>query len=254
MMRPYILAETNWKTVRNSHFQVAVLPWGATEAHNFHLPYGTDTYQVDYVAAKAAQIAWEKGAKVIVLPAVPFGVNTGQLDIPLCLNMLPSTQLAVLKDLADVLVRAGIPKLVILNGHGGNDFKCMIRELSVSFPQLFVCALNWYRAADWRAFFPQPGDHAGQMETSVMMYLMPHLVLPLSEAGEGSERKFIPKAFREGWAIAQRAWSQISCDTGVGNPQGSSAELAKPYLEACIQQIAAFWVELAVLPNDGLYE
>lgn len=254
MIRPYILAETNWKAVRDARFQVAVLPWGATEAHNFHLPYGTDTYQVEYVAAEAARIAWQQGAHVIVLPAVPFGVNTGQLDIPLCMNMNPSTQLAVLKDIADVIWRAGIPKLVIMNGHGGNDFKQMIRELSALFPELFVCALNWYRAADWHKYFPEPGDHAGQMETSAMMHIAPHLVLPLSKAGSGSERKFIPKALREGWAVAQRAWTQISADTGVGNPQGSSSDLAEPYLAACAQNIAEFWAELASLPNEGLYE
>jgi creatinine amidohydrolase len=80
--RPYILAETNWKIVRQTKYEVAVLPWGATEAHNYHLPYSTDTVQCDYVAAESARIAWEAGARVIVLPTVPFGVNTGQLDIP----------------------------------------------------------------------------------------------------------------------------------------------------------------------------
>ena len=43
-MRPYILAETNWKAVKETKFELAVLPWGATEAHNYHLPYGTDNF------------------------------------------------------------------------------------------------------------------------------------------------------------------------------------------------------------------
>ena len=85
--RPFILAETNWKSVKETKFDVAVLPWGATEAHNYHLPYATDSIQNEYVAALAAEKAWEKGAKVIVLPNVPFGVNTGQLDVDLCINM-----------------------------------------------------------------------------------------------------------------------------------------------------------------------
>ncbi|TAE47177.1 MAG: creatininase family protein, partial [Bacteroidetes bacterium] len=121
--RPYILAEATWKTVREAGYQVAVLPWGATEAHNYHLPYATDNIQNEYVSAEAARIAWEAGAKVVVLPNVPFGINTGQLDIPLCLNINPSTQWLVLKDIADVVRRAGIRKLVIMNGHGGNHFK-----------------------------------------------------------------------------------------------------------------------------------
>ena len=94
-MRPYILAENNWKTIKDSSFEVAILPWGATEAHNYHLPYGTDIIEAEKVAAESARIAWEQGAKVIVLPAIPFGVNTGQFNVLLDINMNPSTQLAV---------------------------------------------------------------------------------------------------------------------------------------------------------------
>src|SRR3954451_20166811 len=119
--RPYILAETNWKAVRDTRFEVAILPWGATEAHNYHLPYATDTIQCDHVAASAARLAWEAGSRVIVLPTVPYGVQTGQLDNPLCINMNPATQAALLADVARSLDGQGIRKLVILNGHGGND-------------------------------------------------------------------------------------------------------------------------------------
>ena len=40
--QPHILATTNWKAIRSTEYQIAILPWGATEAHNYHLPYGTD--------------------------------------------------------------------------------------------------------------------------------------------------------------------------------------------------------------------
>ena len=72
--RPYILAETNWKEVQVQNYQLAVLPWGATEAHNYHLPYATDNIQCDYVAAAAAEKAWQQGARLVVLPTVPFGL------------------------------------------------------------------------------------------------------------------------------------------------------------------------------------
>ena len=127
--RPYLLAETNWKTVRDTRYDVAILPWGATEAHNFHLPYGTDVIESEAVAAESARRAWERGTRALVLPCVPFGVNTGQLDVPFCMNMNPSTQAAVLADVAAVLDAHAVSKLVILNGHGGNDFRQMIREL-----------------------------------------------------------------------------------------------------------------------------
>ena len=54
--RPYILAETNWKSVRDTRYDVAILPWGATEAHNYHLPYGTDVIETDAVAAESAAV------------------------------------------------------------------------------------------------------------------------------------------------------------------------------------------------------
>lgn len=252
--RPYILAETNWKTVKEYSYQVAILPWGATEAHNYHMPYATDVIQCDHVAAESARKAWENKAKVIVLPTVPFGVNTGQLDVDLCLNMNPSTQLAVLNDIADVLHRQGIPKLVILNGHGGNHFKQMLRTLSVDFPGLFSCALNWYQAEDAEDFFDEPGDHAGEMETSAIMHIAPELVLPLSEAGDGQARKFKVSGLNEGWTFVQREWTQVTEDTGVGNPAAASAEKGKRFIEAVTDRIGQFLADLSATDNDSLYK
>lgn len=251
--RPYVLAETAWKMVKETTFDVAVLPWGATEAHNYHLPYATDVIQCDRVGAEAARIAWEAGARVTVLPAVPFGVNTGQLDIPLVINMSPSTQAAVLGDVADSLARQGITKLVILNGHGGNDFRQMIRELQPR-SDLFVCALNWYRVVDPAPFFGEPGDHAGELETSVMLHLAPELVLPLSSAGAGAERRFRVAGLREGWAWAPRRWTQVSEDTGIGNPTAATAEKGRRYLDAVTRRIGEFLADLAAADLNDLYE
>jgi len=251
--RPYILNELTWKTVRDTRYEVAVLPWGATEAHNYHLPYGTDNIQADDVAARAAELAWSRGAKVVVLPAVPFGVNTGQLDIPLCINMNPSTQALVLRDVAMSLAGQGIGKLVIFNGHGANDFRQMIRELQ---PQvsLFLCVVNWYKVLDLKGFFSDQGDHAGEMETSVMQHIAPELALPLSEAGSGAARKFKIPAFREGWAWAPRQWTQVTDDTGSGNPAASTPEKGKRYIEAVTAKVADFFVELAKADASKMYE
>lgn len=251
--RPYVLAETNWKTVKLENYSVAVLPWGATEAHNYHLPYGTDNLLAGEVSIAAASKAWSQGAKPIVLPTVPFGVNTGQLDISLCLNMNPSTQYAVLKDIVQVLSMQNIQKLVIVNAHGGNHFKQMIRELSVIYPNVFVCALNWWQVGNPDEFFDEPGDHAGELETSAVMHLAPQLVLPLDEAGNGAEQKFNIKALREGWVTAQRKWASVTKDTGVGNPQKASAEKGKAYYEATSNAIADFFVELHEADLNNLY-
>ncbi len=254
MIRPYVLKETNWKTVKETDYSVAILPWGATEAHNYHLPYATDNYEAEYLAEVSAGKAWEKGAKVISMPNVPFGVNTGQFDIDLCLNLNPSTQYQILNDIVDVLDRQGIEKLVILNSHGGNNFKQMIRELYGDFPDVFVCAINWWQVLDSSKYFDEPGDHAGEMETSVMMHIAPELVLPISEAGAGSENKSKLKGVKEGWVVTQRQWPMISADTGVGNPARSSQEKGKRFLEDITNKISDFLVELSESDIRNLYE
>jgi creatinine amidohydrolase len=251
--RPWILAESTWKTVASTPYEVAVLPWGATEAHNYHLPYGTDTIQCDALAAEAARRAWESGARVIVLPTVPFGVNTGQLDIPFCLNMNPSTQAALLADIVHSLAHQHIRKLVILNGHGGNDFRQMIRELQPRTP-VFLCSIDWYRVVDPREYFEQSGDHAGEMETSVMMHVAAELVRPLAEAGDGRARRPKLTGMREGWAWAPRRWTQVTADTGVGDPRAASADKGARYAAALVERVAGFLGDLAAADTTDIYE
>jgi creatinine amidohydrolase len=251
--RPYVLAESNWKSVKDTPYEVAILPWGATEPHNYHLPYGTDNYETGRIAERSAEIAWKKGAKVVVLPTVPFGVNTGQLDLRLALNMNPSTQLAVLTDIASAIAGQGVKKLLILNGHGGNDFRQMTRELQPRV-NLFVCTINWWTCVNGSDYFAEPGDHAGEMETSVMMSLAPDLLLPLSQAGTGRAKKFRVAGLREGWAWAPRHWRQVTEDTGTGNPAASTAEKGEKFLQAVTERIGGFLVELAGADTNNMYE
>jgi len=253
-MRHYLLAETNWKNIRDVKFDLAILPWGATEAHNYHLPYSTDVIEADGIAAESAKIAWEKGVKIIVLPAIPFGVNTGQKDILLDININPSTQFAILNDIIEVLNRQKIYKLLILNSHGGNDFKSMLRELGLRFPQMLLTTCNWYQSIDKSAFFENPGDHADEMETSLILHLAPGLVLPLPEAGEGKEKKNKIKAFNEGWVWTERKWSQISADTGVGDPRRATKEKGKKYFKALTEKLSDLYIELAKCDLKDLYE
>ncbi len=251
--RPYLLSASTWREVRETKYQAAVLPWGATEAHNYHLPYATDTVQAERVAARAAEQAWAAGARVVVLPGVPFGVNTTQLDIPLCLNMNPSTQAAVLRDIVASLDGQGIHKLLILNAHGGNDFRQIIRELQPA-TRVFLSTINWWSCVDTRAYIEQPGDHAGEAETSAMLHLAPEMVRPLEEAGGGRARAWRLRGIREGWAWAPRRWTEVTDDTGIGDPSRATATKGEMYVSAAVDRIAGYLVELAAAKLDDLYE
>lgn len=251
--KPFILAETTWKTVRDESYKVAVLPWGAMEAHNYHLPYSTDNIQAASVAVESVGRAWNKGTRAVVLPTIPIGVNAQNREIKLTLNLNPSTELAILSDILTSIEDAGIDRLVIINGHGGNDFKSIIRELEPG-TDVFICSINWWTVLEAGGYFDEPGDHAGEMETSVLQYLVPDLVLPLDEAGDGEERAFKLKGLKERWAWAPRSWHKVTADTGVGNPEKAAAEKGEAFFNDACDKIADFIVELAEADIDDLYE
>ncbi len=253
-MRPYILAETNWKHLKDENIELAILPWGATEAHNFHLPYATDNIESNYIAAESAQIAWGQGAKVIVLPNIPFGVNTGQSDIYLDININPSTQLSILRDVITVMQRQKIKKFLILNSHGGNDFKTMLRELGLEFPDMFLATSNWFQAMERGEYFELDGDHAEEMETSLLLHLKPDLVLPKKDWGDGREKKHKIVEFTESWLWTERKWSSITDDTGVGNPTFATKEKGERFFEDVTQKIAKVMVDLCALDLEDSYQ
>ncbi|GAA4310378.1 creatininase family protein [Pontixanthobacter gangjinensis] len=253
-MRPYILSESNWKTVKKEKTEVALLTWGATEAHNYHLPYGTDNYQIEAIAAEAAKIAFEKGAKLKLLPNLPFGVNTGQADIDLDINLYPSTQLAILSDIFEVLNRQGIYKVILLNGHGGNNFKPLLRELGLKYPKMLLVTSSFFDVVHKSEFFEEKGDHADEMETSLMLYLRPDLVSDLKEAGEGKEKRSTITGIREGWAWAERQWSMVTEDTGIGNPKKATREKGENFFKAVTQKLADLMLEISELDIKNRYE
>ena len=250
--RPWVLEETSLRALSDRRWSVAILPWGATEPHNLHLPYGTDTVQARRVAIDAAGLAWSDGAGVGVLPAIPIGANAQQLDFPLTLNLDPSTQARVLDDVIASLEYHDVSKLVILNGHGGNDFRPMIREAQRRTP-LFLCSANWYEIEPQAGYFETPGDHAGELETSVMMHVAPDLVRPLEEAGSGRARVHRLEALRDGWVWSPRHWASVTDDSGVGDPSKADAEKGKRYYDVVVRKLADFLVALDSADPEALY-
>lgn len=249
-----LLAHHHWKHVKYAQFDVAILPWGATEAHNYHLPYGTDILEAEAIAAASAKMANEKGANVVVLPVIPFGVNTGQHDIKLDINLNPSTQMVILDDIIAGLVRHQIPKLIILNSHGGNDFRQMLRELGMKYPEIWLMQANFYQVPLDEPIFEEPDDHAGEMETSLMLHLFPDLVLPLSDAGEGKAKKIGIEGFKQKWAWTERPWSTITADTGVGNPHKATAEKGEKFFKHVTARIANLFYEVAKADREKVWQ
>ena len=256
-MRPWILSEANYGYVKDHPYDVAVLPMGATEPHNLHLPYGTDVFEAETVASLSCEAAFQRGAKVVMLPPVPYGTETNLAAFPLAMNLNPSTLLAVIRDLVEAVARSGIRKLVILNSHGGNDFKPVLRELIGQTPvHLFLC--EWYRglSADvQKQIFNDAGDHAGEMETAFGLAYFPHLVATDPQTGrlaadDGAVRSTRLDAVNRGWVSITRPWHLLTTNTGVGNPHPATAEKGRQLVEVVVQRLSDFLVELSSASVD----
>jgi creatinine amidohydrolase len=254
-MHECILAEQTHAFVRGTKWQLAVLPFGATEPHNLHMPYGTDNFQVELLARRACQRAYEAGAKVALLPTVPFGVNTNHLKVPgaLTCSVTPTTLLHLITDLVDALERQGVRKLVLLNGHGGNELKPWTRQLHHR-TGVFLCVCDWYRmAADlYPAIFERPGEHADEVETSLGLAFFPELLRP-ELADDGAARPSRFEAVNRGWVSITRPWHLVSANTGLGDPRAATAEKGQRLMDALVGRLAPFLVELAASPMDETF-
>ncbi len=243
--RPYVLAEANDRQLRDAPPVVAILPWGATESHNQHLPYGTDVIEATEIAVASAQTATDRGAKVIVLPTIPFGNDEQQLDQHCAISFTTTTAHAVLRDVVRSLIKQGIDRLVIVNSHGGNHFQPLVRDLQSEFGMLIVVA-NFYQMLPelLNSIFEEPGDHAGEMETSLLLHFDPELV-EIQNAGPGVRVPFAIGGIMQPGVWSPRPWSRCHPDTGSGNPSAATAEKGKQYFDAVTDALAELFVNLA---------
>lgn len=254
-MRPWKLAETNYADVKARRFEVAVLPLGATEPHNLHLPYGADTFEAEAIGDRVCAAAFDRGAKVVLLPTIPYGTETNQAAFPLSMNVNPSTLAQMIGDLVDSLAQHGVRKVLLLNSHGGNDLKPVLRELFGRTPaQLFLC--NWYQMLKdvEREIFDDPGDHAGEMETSLALAYFPQFVAKNADgtlaADDGATARSRFEAVNRGWVSITRPWHLLTANTGSGNPHPATADKGRRYMEILVERLSAFLVELSAAEVD----
>lgn len=245
MERELDLAVGSYGMVRSHRYDMVLLPWGATEPHNLHLPYLTDCILSHDIAVDVAVKALDKyGLRCMVMPYVTAGSqNPGQRELPFCIHYRYETQKAILTDVVASLYAQGQRCMLIINGHGGNTFKSMIRDLSIDYPDFLIACSEWYTFVPKEGYFDLPGDHADEVETSVMMYYHPELV-NLDEAGSGSSCGFCSQMLREKVAWIPRHWQQVSSDTGIGDPRKATAEKGERYTQAVVERYAQLVSEL----------
>ena len=240
------LSRSCYGEVKKNVYPLVILPWGATEPHNQHLPYLTDCILSHALALDTAQQVWEaRQISCMVLPPVWMGSqNPGQRDLLFCIHSRYETQKAILTDIVASLRQQGLRKMLILNGHGGNNFKNMIRDLAVDYPDFLIATTEWFTIVPPDSFFEEKDDHAGELETSVMLHYHPEWV-NMELAGTGESYPFSLPSLNEKIAWIPRNWQRVTPDTGIGNPGKATAAKGKRYAQAVTGKLRQLFTELA---------
>ena len=146
--------------------------------------------------------------------------------------------------------------MLILNSHGGNEFKPLLRELyGTTNVQLFLC--DWFRglSADVKkTIFEEVDDHAGEVETSLALAYFGHLVnrqadgTLIADNGETASTRL--DAVNQGWVSITRPWHLLTTNTGAGNPHAATAAKGEKLMQTMVERLSVFLVDLAKTELD----
>lgn len=237
---------------------VALLPVAAVEQHGPHLPLGTDAILTDAVVA-AARAKGVPGASVLRLPTQRVGLSPEHTAFPGTLSLDAETVIAAWSAIGASAARAGVSKLVILNGHGGQTglVNVVATRLRVENAMTVVRATTFRLlgdAVDLGAREARYGLHGGMLETSMMLAVAPDLVRreALADFGNSAETWEAWFAALEGEGATGLGWmAQDLNSTGVtGNAAAASAELGDRIIDAMAVRLAAVIGDLAAF--EGL--
>ena len=190
---------THWEELTADDFRHAIeeargtciLPFGILEKHGPHLPLGTDLINVRYASLHAAEQEY-----AVVYPEYYFGQIFEAKHEPGTVAYSRGTQLGLLQETTDEMARNGCKKILIVNGHGGNESLLpFFAQTQLNQPHDYVVYVQW--GANKEPHNPLKKDpldmHAGQSETSNTMISRPDLV-HLDRAGQesGADQKHDP--------------------------------------------------------------
>jgi creatinine amidohydrolase len=225
---------------------LVILPIGATEQHGPALTTGTDTLLASTVAGRGAALAAERARRPLVIaPAIPVGASDHHFPFGGTLSLRQETLLAVLGDLARSVARSGARRLVLVNGHGGNQGVCQAAAAeAASEYDLAVAYLDYWQLASDPGGATSPGHdsipgHAGEFETSLVLAVAPELVGPRPARPQPPTVPVIPNV----QIHTAATWRAIAGYTD--DPARADAERGNRWLTQCVDGLADRLVALA---------
>lgn len=170
------LADLSWVDVKAGlqETDIVIVPVGAIEQHGPHLPLATDSFNIEAVAEEAAELE-----RVFVAPTLVYGVSDNHMAFSGTVTLRPRTLIDLIVDVAGSLSRHGFRRILLLNGHSGNDSAIGVaaQELRASLRGT-VIAVSGLAAFVYDGYAPRSGIvyHADEGETAHSLAVTPELV------------------------------------------------------------------------------
>lgn len=219
--------------VRDRRAEVAVLPIGSLEQHGSHLPLVTDTVIACTIAREVAA-----AHPVQLLSPVTISCSQEHAAWPGTVSISARTLHLVVTDVFESLRRSGVPKLVLVNGHGGNYVLSNVVQEAGGDMALFPAARDWDEAREAAGVETSARSdmHAGEVETSILLHAHPDLVRPGYETGDhlADDRRH----------LLTTGLPRYSGSGVIGSPSRASARKGRDLLAGLV---AAFGGHLAAL-------
>lgn len=256
--QPFILGEMTWPEARArfKEVDVALLPVGAIEQHGPHLPLDTDAFDAEYLANAVANACSDP--KPVVLPMIPYGVSYHHDEFSGTISIGNDTLARMVYEIGMSAARNGVTKLVIINGHGGNEPSLNFAAQQINRDaHIFVCVDTGETSdVDVYSMIETPNDvHAGEIETSTSLALRPELVH--MERAEKLVPKFSSRYldFTSKRGISWYAFTKRISQSGVmGDPTKASAEKGRKMWEVMTRHLVTFVDVLKELTLDEIFQ
>jgi creatinine amidohydrolase len=222
---------------------ILIQPIGAIEHHGPHLPLITDALMAESAATAAVAAGLAEGLDLWQLPTLSIGKSDEHYWAPGTLWLSAATLMSVLEDLGRSVAMTPAPKIVFMNGHGGNIalLQVAVRQLRRMFGlQTFVMPAMRIAAGSGQDGEPDEfgqGIHGGFAETSAVMYLRPDLVD--ASLFERNVPEYMAGFEQIGFNAKPVSFGWISNDFGpsgvIGDPTGANAEAGRRGFDASIK-------------------
>jgi creatinine amidohydrolase/Fe(II)-dependent formamide hydrolase-like protein len=253
----HLWGELNWPDAeeRLRKVDVALLPVGSIEQHGPHLPLDTDAFDADYLAKRVAEACSDP--KPFVLPLIPYGVSYQHAEFKGTIRVSNEALAGFVYDIGMSAARNGIKKLVIINGHGGNDPALNYAAQKINRDAHIFVAVDTGETSDIdieRIAETTNDVHAGEIETSTSLAVRPHLVR-MDRAARMVPRfssRYLNFSSRRG--ISWHAYTKRISDTGVmGDPTKANAEKGEKMWRMMIAHLVALVEDLKSMDLAELY-